>query len=64
MRSNDSSYTPTIVPQVELYVAQQLDETVYMNDEDVGWVREGVDGATVDTHVEEVDDPLENEMEE
>ncbi|CAN6676733.1 unnamed protein product [Malus baccata var. baccata] len=64
MRSKDSSHTPTIVPQVELYAPQQLDETVFMNDEDVGWVREGVDGATVDTNVEEVDDPPENEMEE
>ncbi|RXH83316.1 hypothetical protein DVH24_005569 [Malus domestica] len=26
-----------------------------MNDDDVGWVREGVDGATVDINVEEVD---------
>lgn len=34
------------------------------DDDDVGWVREGVDGATVDTNVEEVDDPPENEMEE
>ncbi|KAL6289211.1 hypothetical protein ACE6H2_006721 [Prunus campanulata] len=26
---------------------RQLDETIYLNDEDVGWVREGVDGTTV-----------------
>ncbi|KAM1164329.1 hypothetical protein ACFX13_024504 [Malus domestica] len=62
MHSKDSSHTPTIVPHVELYAPQQLDETVFMNDEDVGWVREGVDGVTVDTNVEEVDDPPENEM--
>ncbi|CAB4316877.1 unnamed protein product [Prunus armeniaca] len=51
MYSKDSYHSPAMVPQVELYAPQQLDEIIYLNDEDVGWVREGVDGMTVDMNV-------------
>ncbi|XP_040364563.1 uncharacterized protein LOC121050060 [Rosa chinensis] len=60
MYSKDSSRRPTVVPQVELYARQQLDETIYQNDEEVNWVREGVDGTEVDTS----DNDVEVEMEE
>lgn len=42
MYSSDSSHIPIMVPQVELYAHQQLDETTCLHDDDVGWVREGV----------------------
>lgn len=49
MYSKDSSRTPTAVPQVELYASQQLDETIYLHDKDVNWVRQGVEGTVVET---------------
>ncbi|PQQ19329.1 uncharacterized protein Pyn_12398 [Prunus yedoensis var. nudiflora] len=52
MYSKDSSCTPTAVPQVELYASQQLDETIYLHDKDVNWVRQGVEGIVVETDVE------------
>lgn len=54
MYSKDSR-RPTIVPQVELYERQHFDETVYQNDEDVAWVREGVDGTEVDINEKDND---------
>lgn len=59
MYSKDSSAIPKIVPQVELHPHQQLDDTIYMNDKDVNWVREGVDGTTVDTNI--LDDDVDME---
>ncbi|KAK9130579.1 hypothetical protein Sjap_011066 [Stephania japonica] len=50
MYSADSTHVPIMVPQVELYAQQQLDETTYLHDDDFGWVREGVDGATVEAN--------------
>lgn len=59
MYSKDSSAIPKIVPQVELHPHQQLDDTIYMNDKDVNWVREWVDGTTVDTNI--LDDDVDME---
>ena len=59
MYFKDSSAILKIVPQVELHSHQQLDDTIYMNDKDVNWVREGVDGTTVDTNI--IDDDVDME---
>ena len=59
MYSKDSSYTIITVPQVELYAQQQLDENAYLRDEDVDWVRQGVDGITVDANCNDDDVDLE-----
>ena len=59
MYSKYFSSIPKIVPQVELYLHQQLDDTIYMNDKDVNWVRERVDGTTVDTNI--LDDDVDME---
>ncbi|VVA22848.1 PREDICTED: CICLE_v10006474mg partial [Prunus dulcis] len=53
MYSKDSSRTPTAAPQVKLYASQQLDETIYLQDKDVNWVRQGVEGTVVETDVVE-----------
>ncbi|TXG61774.1 hypothetical protein EZV62_013137 [Acer yangbiense] len=60
MYSRDSSYTLTTVPQVELYAQQQLEENVYLRDEDVGWVRQGVDGIIVDANCNDGDADMED----
>lgn len=44
----------TVLPQVELYAQQQLDDNIHMRNEEVGWVRDGVDALIVDKNV--VDD--------
>lgn len=53
MYLKDSSRTRTAVPQVELYASQQLDETIYLQDKDVNWVRQGVEGTVMETYVVE-----------
>ncbi|XP_073102502.1 uncharacterized protein [Elaeis guineensis] len=48
MYSKDGSNNIKSVPQAEPFNEQHLDETIYTRDDDVHWVREGVDGTTVD----------------
>ena len=35
-------------PQTEPFVSQQLEENIMLRDEEVGWVREGTEGTTID----------------
>ena len=35
-------------PQTEPFLSQQLEENIILHDEEVGWVREGTEGTTVD----------------
>ncbi|XP_028087849.1 uncharacterized protein LOC114288527 [Camellia sinensis] len=41
MNSNDD-------PQVEPYMTQHLEDNTVLRDEEIGWVREGIEGATID----------------
>ena len=61
MYTKDSSCRPSIVPQVELYAEQQLDESLYVRDKDIGWVRQGVNGTIVDANVIDDDDNDDND---
>ncbi|KAL7230090.1 hypothetical protein ACSBR2_008597 [Camellia fascicularis] len=38
-------------PQIEPYMSQQLEENIMFHDEEVGWVREAVEGETVDVQI-------------
>lgn len=60
MYAKDSSNIRTMVPQVELYSHQQLDKTIYQIDEEVPWVREGVDGTIVNANVDNDDIDIED----
>ena len=48
MSQRDSSFDMTTIPQVEPFNSQQVDDTIFAHDDDVPWVRDGVNGATVD----------------
>ncbi|KAL7164061.1 hypothetical protein ACSBR2_040050 [Camellia fascicularis] len=38
-------------PQIEPYMSQQLEKNIMLRDEEVGWVREVVEGETVDVQI-------------
>lgn len=49
-----------MLPQVELYAQQQLNDNIHMRDEEVGWIRDRVDALIVDKNV--VDDDVDMEI--
>ena len=51
-----------ILPQVELYAQQQLDDNIHMRDEEVGWIRDGVDALIVDKNVVDDDSPSDDDV--
>lgn len=60
MYSKDTSNNVKSVPQAESFKVQHLDETIYTHDDDVHWVREGIDGTTIDD-MRPIDDDVEME---
>ena len=40
-------------PETEPYMSQQLEENIMVRNEEVGWVREVVEGETVDVEMRE-----------
>ena len=61
MYSKDFSSNIQVLPQVEPYNSQQLDESINVRIDDVAWVREGVEGTIVDvTSVAEDDTEIED----
>ena len=59
MYPRDSFLDMTTIPQVEPFSSQQLSDAIFARDSDVTWVREGVNGSTIDINVpqpEENDD--------
>ncbi|KAK9190604.1 hypothetical protein WN943_019211 [Citrus x changshan-huyou] len=61
MYSKDFSRGP-MLPQVELYAQQQLDDNIHMRDEEVGWIRDGVDALIVDKNVVDDDSPSDDDV--
>ena len=60
MYSKDFSGNIQAVPQVEPYSNQQLDGTTTVRNDDVAWVRQGVEGITIDvTSIDEDDIEME-----
>ena len=56
MYPKDSSSNMTVVPQVEPFHNQEVDETIFIHDDEVPWVRQGINGTTVDPTVTEPPD--------
>lgn len=48
-----------MLPQVELYAQQQLNDNIHMCDEEVGWIRNRVDALIVDKNVDDDDVDME-----
>ena len=48
MYSKDFSGNIQAVPQVEGYSSQQFDETTIVRNDDAVWIRQGVEGTTID----------------
>ena len=48
MYSKDFSGNIQVVPQVEAYSSQQLDGTTVVHNDDSVWVRQGMEGSTID----------------
>ena len=63
MYSKDSSNNIKSVPQAESFNEQHLDETIYTRDDDVHWVRKGVDGTTIDD-MRSIEDDIEMDEDE
>ncbi|KAK8928337.1 hypothetical protein KSP39_PZI017840 [Platanthera zijinensis] len=62
MYSKDSSHISRLVPQVEPLSQQELDERVNARDDDVHWVRDGVDGILVDDVQVDVDNAIDDDI--
>ncbi|GMP73702.1 hypothetical protein CsSME_00031382 [Camellia sinensis var. sinensis] len=45
MNSNDD-------PQVESFMTQHLEDNAMLRDKEIGWVKEGIEGATIDVEEE------------
>ena len=56
MYSKDFSGNIQVVPQVEAYSSQQLDGTTVVHNDDSAWVRQGVEGTTIDVASIDEDD--------
>ena len=49
-----------VVPQVEPFHNQEVDATIFIHDDEVPWVRQGINGTTVDPTIAEL--PNNDEM--
>ena len=52
----DSSSNMRVVPQVEPFHSQEVDETVFLHGDEVPWVRQGINGTTVNQTIPEPPD--------
>ena len=51
-----------MLPQVELYAQQQLNDNIHMRDEEVGWIRDEVNALIVDKNVVDDDSPSDDDV--
>ena len=45
-----------VVPQVDPFHNQEVDDTIFIHDDEVPWVRQGINGTTIDQTIPELPD--------